>query len=202
MTEDISSIILAGGKSRRLGKDKAGIKLDGKTTILQDIVDKLLKISGEVIVSTDGRRYEGLDKRVKWADDIYPGGGSLVGLYSGLKEAKFDYALVVACDMPFLNIDLIRYMIAMPRDYDVLISRIDGKPQPLHAIYSKNCLKAMRELLEADRLSIMNLYPKVNTKYLPQEIIDRYDAEHRSFLDVNSPEKLEKARIILENNKK
>ena len=198
MPKAISSILLAGGKSSRMGKDKARLKLDGRLMVLQGIARKLLTISDEVIVATDGRRYKNLNVRVKWVDDVYPGAGSLVGLYSGLKEASSDYALVVACDMPFLNLELLRYMIALPRDYDILAPRLGDNIEPLHAIYSRNCLPAIARLLEAGHKKIVDLPEKVQVRYLSQEVVERYDPEHHSFFNINTPDQLEEARAIIE----
>ena len=200
MPKAISSILLAGGKSSRMGKDKARLKLDGRLMVLQGIARKLLTISDEVIVATDGRRYKNLNVRVKWVDDVYPGAGSLVGLYSGLKEASSDYALVVACDMPFLNLELLRYMIALPRDYDILTPRLGDKIEPLHAIYSRNCLPAIARLLEAGHKKIVDLFSKVRVRYLSQEVVERYDPEHHSFFNINTPDQLAEARAIIEES--
>jgi molybdopterin-guanine dinucleotide biosynthesis protein A len=200
MPNVISSILLAGGKSSRMGKDKARLKLDGRLMILQSIAHKLLTISDEVIVATDGRRYEGLDVEVKWVDDVYPGAGSLVGLYSGLKEASSGYALVVACDMPFINIDLLRYMIALPRDYDILAPKIGSEIEPLHAIYSRDCLPKIEKLLEAGRKKIIELFSEVRVRYLTKEEVEKYDPEHRSFFNINSPDQLAEAKAITEKS--
>jgi len=200
MPSAISSILLAGGKSSRMGKDKARLRLDGRLMILQSIARKLLTISDEVIIATDGRRYEDLDAGVKWVDDVYPGAGSLVGLYSGLREAKSDYALVVACDMPFLNLDLLHCMIALPRDYDILAPKIDTRAEPLHAIYSKNCLEPARKLLEAGHKKITDVFPEVRVRYLSPEVIERYDPKHRSFFNINSPNQLAEARAIIKKS--
>jgi len=202
MTDEISAILLAGGRSRRMGRDKAGLKLDGQLTLLRSIADKLKAISHQVIVSTDGRRYEGLDDDIIWADDVYPGGGSLVGLYSGLRVAERDYALVVACDMPFINADLLRYMIARPRDYDILAPKTGDKIEPLHAIYAKRCLPAIEKLLAAGRKKIIELYAEVKVRYLTPEEIDRYDPRHRAFFNVNTPEELQEAKAIIEGRDK
>jgi molybdopterin-guanine dinucleotide biosynthesis protein A len=201
MPDAISSILLAGGKSSRMGKDKAKLKLDGGLMVLQSIAGKLLMISDEVIVATDGRRYEGLDAGVRWVDDVYPGAGSLVGLYSGLREARSDYALVVACDMPFLNLDLLRYMISLPRGYDALAPKIDDKIETLHAIYSKSCLPLIERMLEAGHKAIIDIFPRVQAVYLSREIIERYDPGCRSLFNINSPEQLAEARAIIDEEK-
>jgi molybdopterin-guanine dinucleotide biosynthesis protein A len=197
MSSPISAILLAGGKSSRLGTDKARIKLDGSLMMLQAIAQKLLAVSNEVIVATDGRRYDELKVKVKWVEDIYPGAGSLVGLYSGLRAAKSSYALVVACDMPFLNVDLLQYMINLPRDYDALIPKVGDKIEPLHAIYSKKCLQPIKSSLDAGHLKIVDFLDEVQVCYLLEEVIDRYDPEHRSFFNINSLEQLRQAKNIL-----
>ncbi len=197
MPSPISSILLAGGRSSRLGTDKARIKLDGRFMMLQGIAQKLLAVSDEVIVATDGRRYDRLRLKVKWVEDVYPGAGSLVGLYSGLREASSDYALVVACDMPFLNTELLRYMIALPRDYDVLIPKVGDKIEPLHAIYSKKCLPPIESSLKAGHLKIIDFLDEVLVRYLPKEVIESYDPEHRSFFNINSLEQLREAKSII-----
>lgn len=198
MSTAVSSIILAGGKSSRLGKDKAMLKLDGKCMMLWSIACKLATISNEVIIATDGRRYQDLDDiKVRWAADVYPGAGSLVGLYSGLKEARSNFALVVACDMPFVNLELLRYMISLPRDYAILLPKIGSGVEPLHAIYSKECLPHIENLLEMGHKKIRDLYPRVRIRYLSEEEIDKYDPWHRSFFNINTPQELAEAQELM-----
>ncbi len=197
MPEPVSAILLAGGKSSRMGRDKARLKLGGDKEMLQVIAGKLFQLSDDIVVSTDGRRYEDIGIPVRWAKDIKPGAGSFMGLYSGLKEAKYKYALVVACDMPFLNPDLLRYMIGLPRDYCILAPKVEEKIETLHAIYSKDCLPRMAELLEAGHLRINDLFSIVPVRYLSLEELDRFDPEHRSFFNVNSPGQLEEAQKII-----
>jgi molybdopterin-guanine dinucleotide biosynthesis protein A len=197
MPEPISAILLAGGKSSRMGRDKARLKLSGDREMLQVIAGKLALLSDDVIVSTDGRKYEDIGAPVRWAKDEKPGAGSLMGLYSGLKEARYEYALVAACDMPFLNVGLLRYMISLPRDYCILAPKVGDKVETLHAIYSKDCLPWMAELLEAGHLRINDLFSIVPVRYLSLEELDRFDPEHRSFFNINSPGQLEEAKKII-----
>ena len=194
MTSPTSAILLAGGKSSRLGRDKARLKLCDGRTIIENTIQKLTMVSDEVIVVTNGRRYHHLE--AKLVSDIYPGAGSLGGLYTGLLAAKSQHALVVACDMPFLNLALLRYMISLPRDYDVLIPKLGHKLEPLHAIYSQNCLQPIEELLKAGRFKILDFYDKVLVRYLPEGVIKRYDPDHRSFFNINTPDQLREAQTI------
>jgi len=195
VSSPISSILLAGGKSSRLGTDKARIKLNARFAMVQSAAEKLLAVSDEVIVVTDGRRYGHL--KVKWVTDVYPGAGPLGGLYSGLLAAKSTHALVVACDMPFLNLALLRYMISLPRDYDVLIPKLGHKLEPLHAIYSRNCLQPIERLLKAGRFKIIDFFDQVIVHYLTEEEIERYDPDHRSFFNINTPAQLREAKTII-----
>ncbi|HLA80580.1 MAG TPA: molybdenum cofactor guanylyltransferase, partial [Thermoleophilia bacterium] len=135
----VSAIILAGGASSRMGFNKALARLGRGGTLIEKAVAKAAMLSGDVIVvANDEERYRNLGVRV--IPDAYPGSGSLGGIYSGLLAAQHQHAFVVACDMPFLSLPLWRYMLSIPRDYDVLLPRLQGQPEPLHAIYSKQCL--------------------------------------------------------------
>lgn len=200
MLKPISAMVLAGGKSSRLGINKALLTLCPQkcksVTLIEGVVEKLLTISQEVIVVTNG---EGVYSRLraKVVSDIYPGRGSLGGLYSGLLAATFHHALVVACDMPFLNLDLLRYMISLPRDYDVLVPKWQGRLEPLHAIYSKDCLAPIEGLLKRGDLKILHFFDQVSVRYVVDEELDRYDPDHLSFLNINTPDDLKRAEAIL-----
>jgi molybdopterin-guanine dinucleotide biosynthesis protein A len=201
MSEPISAILLAGGKSSRLGTDKAKVKLNGESFIIQDIAKKLSAVSDDIVISTNGRRYEDITVPVRWATDVSPGAGSLMGLYSGLLAVQYDYAIAVACDMPFINIDLLKCMISMPHDYDALIPRVGEKTEQLHALYSKKCLPAIENALKSGRLKISAFLSDIRVKYVPEDVINRYDPEHLSFFNVNTQEQLKEAKDILGRNR-
>ena len=196
MSGPISSILLAGGNSSRLGRDKTRLELCAGRTMIEDTIQKLEMVSDEVIVVTDGRRFPHLE--AKLVSDIYPGAGSLGGLYTGLLAAKSKHALVVACDMPFLSLALLRYMISLPRDYDVLIPELDHKLEPLHAIYSRNCLQPIERLLKKGHFKILDFFDEVQVRHLSEGVIEKYDPDHRSFFNINTPDQLRKAQTIIE----
>ncbi len=199
MSDSVSALLLAGGKSSRLGTDKAKVKLDGESVMIQAIAEKLSELSEDIVVSTNGRRYEDITIPVRWATDIKPGAGSLMGLYSGLLAVKHDYAIAVACDMPFINIELLKYMLSLPRDYDALLPRIGDKTEQLHSIYARKCLPAMEKFLGSGRLKITAFLDEINVKYISEDIINRYDPQHLSFFNVNTAEQLKEAQRILKN---
>ena len=199
MSDSVSAILLAGGKSSRLGTDKAKVKLDGESIMIQTIAEKLSSLSDDIVISTNGRRYEDITTPVRWATDVKPGAGSLMGLYSGLLAVRHNYAIAVACDMPFINVELFKYMIAMPRDYDALLPRIGDKTEQLHSIYSKSCLPKMEKFLESGHLKITSFIKEINVKYVPEDIINRYDPKRLAFLNINTAEQLKEAQDILKN---
>jgi molybdopterin-guanine dinucleotide biosynthesis protein A len=194
-----SAIVLAGGLSRRLGQDKRRLRLWGPEhpTLLEHTVGLVARLCADVVVVlNDPEQWDGLAGR--HVPDVYHGGGSLGGLYSGLLAAKYDYALVVACDMPFLNADLIGAMLARPRHYDVLVphslspgaARNALDVEPLHAIYSKACLGPIRATLESGRRQIVAFFPEVRVAYIEPAEVLRYDPTGRSLLNVNTPEQM------------
>jgi molybdopterin-guanine dinucleotide biosynthesis protein A len=192
--QPVSCIVLAGGEGRRLGTDKAFLRIDNRV-LIEEIVEKMAHIGDEVIIVTNSpQKYSYLGTRL--VGDVYLGKGVLGGIYSGLRAARNDYSLVVACDMPFLNLNLLRYMILLSPGYDVVIPRVGGLTEPLHAIYSKDCLQPMERLLSAGGLRIIDFFPEVQVRYVEEEEIRLFDPQCLSFFNINTPEDLEKARSL------
>jgi len=193
---DVSSIVLAGGKGLRLGRDKALAELDGEN-LLQRVISRLGFLNSEIIVVVAGAEQSVQvvnDSNLKIVTDAYPGKGPLVGIYSGLLNSNSMYNLVVACDMPFLNKRLIRYMVDVSDGFDITIPRLGSMLEPLHAVYSKNCLKAIEKLLTVDKLKIDSLLGTVEVRYVEAGEIDSFDPEHLSFFNVNTKADLNVAR--------
>lgn len=209
-TPRISGIVLAGGKSRRMGRDKAFLDFGGMPLIAR-VIERVRRVCTEVIiVANDVDAYAHLGARV--VKDVYPGKGSLGGIYSGLLAAREEHALVVACDLPFLNETLLRYLIALASQADVVIPRahaprgsaqyatrytqLDVKEsglQATHAIYSKRCLEPIRARLLANDLRIINFFDEVRVRVVEPEEIAPFDPQGWSFFNVNTPEDLEQA---------
>lgn len=139
--------------------------------------------------------------KVKIVADRYPGEGPLVGVYTGLKTANTFYSLVVACDMPFLNLALLRYLILLAPDFDLVMPKLANGLEPLHAVYSKNCLKVMEKLLQEGCLQIAKIIPLVKTRYVLNEEVERFDPEHLSFFNINSEADLQRAKVLIVQNK-
>lgn len=163
--------------------------------LIEGIVEKMARIGDEVIIVTNSpQKYGHLEARL--VGDVYPGKGSLGGIYSGIKAAHNQHSLVVACDMPFLDLRLLRYMILLSPGQDVVIPRVGELTEPLHAIYSKECLQPMERLLSAGRLKIIDFFPEVRVRYVEEQEIKLFDPQCLSFFNINTPADLQKARNL------
>lgn len=190
----ISAVVLAGGESSRLGRDKSFLEVKGRL-LIERVIDRLRQLSEEIIIVADEvDRYEQFQAVV--VSDVYPGKGSLGGIYSGVKKASNSHSLVVACDMPFLNPSLLRYMQMLAPSYDVVIPRVAHLTEALHAIYSKNCLPFMEEQLLKGDLRIIHFFPQVRVRYVERQEIDIFDDQHLSFFNINTEADLQKAKEI------
>jgi len=194
----MTSIILAGGNSSRFGRNKALEIINGKN-LIQRVVNCLISLSKEIIIVT--AQNESLScspslPMIKTMADIHPGKGPLSGIYSGLVTSLCSGAIVVGCDMPFLNIALLNYMTQLSPAFDVVAPRIGDKIEPLCAIYSKNCLAPIHKLLERNELRISELFSVVRVRYVEEDEIDRFDPEHLSFYNINTQADLDEARRL------
>ena len=192
---DISCIILAGGKSIRFGHDKVLEKI-GNTSLLEQVISHTDPISKDIIIVTAKERafaQLASHPKVKIVNDIFPGQGSLGGIYTGLVESKSLYNLVVAADMPFLNESLLRYMIKVADGYDFILPHVNNWYEPLHAIYSRNCIGPIKSILDQGKKVIVELFNYVKVRYVEAEEIDRFDPQHISFFNINTREDLERA---------
>jgi len=196
----ITSIILAGGRSSRFGREKHTEVIAGKS-LIERVIDRLRLLGPEILIVISQRQARSsvslcIFPEVKTVVDLYPEKSSLGGIYTGLVHSTYLRNLVVACDMPFLNLNLLRYMIDLSPDFDVVIPRIGDQMEPLHAIYSKNCLSPMENLLKQDNLRIINLLNSVKGRYVEKDELDRFDPEHLSFFNINTRADLERAQIL------
>jgi len=195
----VSGVILAGGESRRLGRDKA-LERIGDQTLIERVVGCVAPVSAEVIVvvaSPPKAAALPLPAEVRVVSDRYPRCGSLGGIFTGLSASREPWILLVACDMPFLDPRLMRRLMAMRRGVDAVVPCLNGRPEPLHALYAKACLEPMERMLQGGLLKIAPLFEMVRVRYVDERTIDRIDPNHRSFFNVNSPADVEEALGLL-----
>jgi molybdopterin-guanine dinucleotide biosynthesis protein A len=195
----VTGVILAGGMSTRLGRDKAVEPLAGQPLIgrvlsmLSDVTD-----TSVVVVNDEARGAElPLPKDVAVTVDAYPDSGSLGGIFTGLQAASADWALVVACDMPFLNPTLLARMLELRSDHDVIAPVLDGRPEPTHALYSKACLPHMEARLQQGKLKITGFYENVRVRYITEDEVDLLDPGRLSFFNVNTQDDLDRAKSLV-----
>lgn len=193
----MTSIILAGGKSSRLGRSKPLQAIGGKS-LIQWVVDRLAIFSTEIIIATaHGEAIPCVSAaKIKTVADTYHGKGPLAGIYSGLRASSSCRAVVVGCDTPFLSVDLLEHMGQSSPKSDIVVPRIAEKIEPLCAVYSKNCIAPIGELLKQDELKIIELFRMVKVRYIEQAEIDRFDADHLSFFNINDQADLDRARRL------
>ena len=199
----MSAIILGGGRSSRLGQDKISLIIAGEN-LLERTVRQLSQLSDELILVLAQEQQNPISKsfpNVKVATDSHSGKGPLIGIYAGLKIATDDYCFAVACDMPFLNTELLRYMMNISHDFDAIIPCIEGEVEPLHAVYSRSCLKIIGKMIESDDLKVRNLLEQVKVRYVEESEIKPFDPEHLSWFNINTPDDLQRAKEIMNREK-
>ena len=194
----VTGIILAGGLSRRLGRDKAVEPINGQPLIGR-VMDALSRITDElvVVVNTPQRGQElPLPDSAVAAVDIHPNAGSLGGIFTGLSAASNQWGIVAACDMPFLNLDLLSHLLSFRESHDAVVPVLDHRPEPTHAAYSKVCLSAIEARLEAGDLKIARFFDDVRVKYVSQRQVEEIDPGRLSFFNVNTEEDLTRACLL------
>ncbi len=189
----MTGIILAGGKNSRMGMKKAFIKIGG-IYIIDIILNIFRGIFSEIIIVTNTPKDFEYTK-VRLVKDIITNKGSLGGLYTGIEEATFDDCFVVACDMPFMNLQLINHIIQI-KGYDVVVPKIYNRFQPLFARYSKNCLDVMEQHLSEEKLRISDVFSKVRVREVYENEIRLYDDKLLSLININTPEDLSNISLL------
>lgn len=176
------------------GVNKALLRIRGRT-IIETATSVLTGIFPEILIITNSPEDFGF-LGFPMHEDLIHGKGSLGGLYTGLSRCSKDWAFLAGCDMPFLNEQVIRHMVAVIGDAHVVIPRISGMLEPLHAIYSKACLPYIEELLAKGDLKILNFLHRVSVREISEEELAVFDPTFRFIMNLNSPEDLENARLI------
>ncbi len=196
----ISCAILAGGESRRMGAEKAFLKLGG-STIIERVIDTVMQAASEIIIVTnDPKNFAHLKTKnipIDIVKDIYPGVGALGGLHSGLNHAAHEMVFVCACDMPFINPDLIRIITNASADHDAAVPIINKYYEPLIAAYSKNCIEAIEYHINKGDRQILSFYKDVKLREVTEDELKTVDKDLHSFININRPEDLTLAKQIL-----
>ncbi|HEX5965943.1 MAG TPA: molybdenum cofactor guanylyltransferase [Pyrinomonadaceae bacterium] len=180
----IEAFILAGGASSRMGTDKSQLLLEDRTFV-ERIADTLLTVTDSIRL-VGGRQ----NSKLSTVADVYPQWGALGGLHAALSACQRDWAIVVACDLPFVTAELFRSLASMRGDHDAVVPvQPDGRPQPLAALYHVDpCLRRTTELIEAGQRRPLDLLQSVNTRWVDFSEIANLDQAQRFFVNINTPD--------------
>ena len=190
---NVTGIILAGGQSRRLGRDKILLELKERS-LLDRAICILYPLCAEIIV-VGKASIASHAQNIRVVQDVIPGHGALGGIHAGLCALRTEFGLVVGCDMPFLNRDLLRHMIQQAEGYDVIIPCVHELLEPLHALYSHHCLIPIEQLLSEGGGRIVSFFSQVSVRYIGEVEVDRFDPQHRSFFNINTPQDWQQAKL-------
>lgn len=206
----LSAAVLAGGKSVRMGQDKAFLRLAPDGPMLLEIaLERVREVADDVmIVANDVGRFEGFGARV--IPDAIPGFGTLSGIHAALEGAAREHCLIVACDMPLLDPAVLTYLASQPRDYDALVPQTPGVSrqghsgkiyQTLHAIYSRRCRAPIAAQLAAGDHRAIGFLPQVNVRVPDRQALLAIDPQELTFMNTNTPESLAMAREMAKRNR-
>ncbi|MER3436326.1 MAG: molybdenum cofactor guanylyltransferase [Chloroflexota bacterium] len=204
--DGISAAVLAGGKSSRMGTDKALVPLaPGGPAMLELVLGVLRPVASDlVIVASDRPAYGRFGVPV--VPDRFSGAGVLGGIATALSYAQHDRCLVVACDMPLINPELLRFLVGIDPAADAVVPRTRARSrqggdvtfQPLHAVYHRRCLPAIERALSGRRLSAIAFLADVHVRFVGELVLRAIDPELRSLMSVDTPERLAEVRALLQ----
>ncbi len=185
MIVDCTAIIMAGGESQRMGRDKATLVL-GEQTLLRHVMNIVQPLFLQVLVSVRQLRPE---IELPQICDSYPDAGPLAGLCAGLEQAATPWIFAVATDMPFVQPAMIKQLAQQRAGFQAVVPMVNGYPQPLAAFYSASCLETIQGLLNGSgKRSLRAALEQLNVCYVDASELLAVDPGLRSFFDLDTPE--------------
>lgn len=187
-------VIQAGGKSSRMGVDKAFVPFLGQP-LIGHVLSQYCGFGDETLIVTnrpDDYRYLGLPM----FSDLLPDSGPLGGLYTALCAARHPHVFLTAVDMPFVSRPLMEHLVSLAPEADVVVPRLKGEAEPLRAVYAQTCRGPIHSAIERGRMRMVGFYPDVRVRYVEEAEIDRFDPDHLSFFNINTPDDLEEAKRL------
>ena len=189
MKPSFSVVLLAGGKSRRMGVDKRFLPwtptVQGHPqTLLQHVITRASELTDDIVVVTNDSLEVAPARAVT---DIHPDSGSLGGIYSGLMSTRTNLAFVAAADMPFIDEQLVHALLGRCKEADAVVPVIDNRPEPLHAVYRKTCTASMHARITSNQLKIAPVFKTLKTEWVSEVELRAIDPALRSFRNLNTP---------------
>lgn len=194
---EMSIAILAGGRSRRMGRNKALLSLGGQT-IISRILGQCAQIAAVeiILIANDMDSYRHLN--ISIYSDIWPNKGSLGGLASAIAHSQSDWTLILACDMPFVQASFLQFLITLlESDLDAVVPLWQSQLQPFHAIYHKRCLSTFTEYIAKNALKITPILEQLRLRRVYASEYRMFDKNGLSFYNVNTPSELSEAETLL-----
>ena len=185
---DVTGVLLAGGKSTRMGSDKVNLEVSGQT-VFERSLDFLQQLFSRVIIASN--RPELALPGIPAIPDIFPG-SALGGIFTGLKSAETDWVFVTPCDMPYPDSRIVELLFRLHEGADAIVPLTPSGYEPVFAFYHKKCLPVFEDALKRGRKSIFALYPQLNVRFLEWQNMPA-DWE-KSMLNINTPEDLERVK--------
>lgn len=176
-----------------MGTDKSFVRLLGRP-LIEHVIERVSDLGQDETLLITNRPADYAHLRLPMYADVLPDKGSLGGIYTAIHNSRSEYTLVVACDMPLVNPKLLHYMVELLGEkegpVDVVVPRVEGYPEGLHAIYGKACLSPIRKQLELGQLKVISFYDGVRVRYLDEPEYRPFDPKSQSFLNINTPEEI------------
>ena len=180
--EDVTGVLLAGGKSSRMGQDKAVLHVNGKP-LYEGVLETLQSVFASVIIAGD--RPSLAREGVPYFADTYPG-SALGGLHTALSNAKTDKVFIAACDLPHADPNIIRLLLSYRHKHDVVVAKVPLGFEPLFAVYDKSGLPLIEDMLQRNSFKLYEFFSLVNVKYVGLDELPAY--WQKAFLNINTPE--------------
>ena len=191
---NFSVVIQAGGGSSRMGQDKALVPFES-STLIEYILSQIKGFGDEQIIITNRvKEYQRFGLPI--FQDVIPGLGALGGIYTGIYHASYHHSIILACDMPFVNKNLLKRLIELTPGYDAVIPRLkpDEFAEPFRAVYAKTSLQSIEDAIESGQNRVISFFDEINIRFFCAHEIRIYDPEGMSFFNVNTPEDLAEAK--------
>jgi molybdopterin-guanine dinucleotide biosynthesis protein A len=163
--------------------------------LIEDLIEQLAGLGAETLLITN-RPHDYGHLGLPMFGDVLPDKGALGGLYTALYYASQPHTLCVACDLPFVKRPLLEHLIVLRSEADAVVPRLNGEAEPFRAVYARACLAPIRRALDDGRMRVISFFPEVRVRFVDEAEINRFDPQHLSFFNLNTPEDLERARQI------
>ena len=197
LSDRVAGVILAGGQNRRMGgADKAFLTVDGQTVFERTLGLLRACFPQVLVVSNRPQKYASFDVQV--TRDEFVGQGPLAGIHAAFSLVKLPYAFVTACDMPFLRVEPIAFLVQRIAQQDAIVPSWDGDIEPLHAVYACRLREPMERALRCGARAIREFLPSIDVEYISEETMRAVQGAEESFRNVNTPEEAARFSVHLQ----